>query len=422
MAQAVTGMLLDISPLRTSRDFRLLFTARTISIVAVGVISVAVGWQVFDLTGSSWHVGLVNLCLAIPMTIGLMVGGVLADRFDRRRLIVSSRSVYIAVAAIFLVNTLLPRPQLWLIYLASTIAGAINGISAPALMAAMPSLVQRAQLAAAGALITVSTQVGAMLGPSVAGVVIGTWGLTLCYALVGIGAVLTPLLLARMQPLPAGPRAPLGPVAALRESWHFTRTHAVVGALLLLEIPVALFASPGSLFPELATTRFANSGLLFGHGVVDAAVIAGWLYSAPAIGALASSLLSGWTSRTGKAGGMLILTTALWAVGTIGLGVAPSTTVAVLALAVAGAGRALSEILRRALLQMHTPDGLQGRVGSLWLVQAAVLPSMGMALAGAAARWWPAHQVVTVGGLIAFLGTLGVVIAFPSIRREYQSA
>ena len=261
MAQSVTGMLLDVSPLRTSRDFRLLFTARTISIVAVGVISVAVGWQVFELTGSSWHVGLVNLCLAIPMTIGLMVGGVLADRFDRRRLIVSSRSVYIAVATIFLINTLLPRPQLWLIYLASTIAGAINGISAPALMAAMPSLVQRAQLAAAGALITVSTQVGAMLGPSVAGVVIGTWGLTLCYALVGIGAVLTPLLLARMQPLPAGPRAPLGPVAALRESWHFTRTHAVVGALLLLEIPVALFASPGSLFPELATARFAKSGL-----------------------------------------------------------------------------------------------------------------------------------------------------------------
>ena len=71
---------------------------------------------------------------------------------------------------------------------------------------------------------------------------------------------------------------------------------------------------------------------------------------------------------------------------------------------------------------MHTPDGLQGRVGSLWLVQAAVLPSMGMALAGAAARWWPAHRVITVGGLIALVGTLGVVAAFPAIRRENQSA
>jgi ENTS family enterobactin (siderophore) exporter len=414
------GLLLDVTPLRTSRDFRMLFAARTISIVSIGVISVAVGWQVFEMTGSSWHVGLVNLCLAVPMTMGLMVGGVLADRFDRRRLIVSSRSVYVLVAALFLFNTLLPRPQLWIIYLASTIAGAINGISAPALMAAMPSLVQRAQLAAAGALITVSSQAGAMLGPSLAGIAIGAWGLTACYVMVGVGAVLTPLLLSRMQPLPAGPGVPLGPIAAARESWRFTRTHHVVGALLLLEIPVALFASPGSLFPELASSRFAGASLPWSERVMDGAIVAGWLYSAPAVGAFVSSLLSGWTGRTRDAGAMLVLTTVLWAVGTIGLGVASTALAAVIALAVAGAGRALSEILRRALLQSHTPDGLQGRVGSLWLVQAVVLPSLGMALAGAAARWVPPHRVVTIGGCLALIGTVGIVLAFPALRREGQ--
>jgi len=80
MTAPASGLLLDVTPLRTSRDFRLLFAARTISIVSIGVISVAVGWQVFEITGSSWHVGLVNLCLAVPMTMGLMVGGVMADR------------------------------------------------------------------------------------------------------------------------------------------------------------------------------------------------------------------------------------------------------------------------------------------------------------------------------------------------------
>ncbi|BAH40266.1 MAG TPA: enterobactin transporter EntS [Gemmatimonas aurantiaca] len=420
MTAPASGLLLDVTPLRTSRDFRLLFAARTISIVSIGVISVAVGWQVFEITGSSWHVGLVNLCLAVPMTMGLMVGGVMADRFDRRRLIVSSRSVYVLVAALFLINTLLPQPQLWIIYLASTIAGAINGISAPALMAAMPSLVQRAQLAAAGALITVSSQAGAMLGPSLAGITIGAWGLTACYVIVAVGAILTPLLLSRMQPLPAGPGVPLGPIAAARESWHFTRTHHVVGALLLLEIPVALFASPGSLFPELASSRFAGASLPWSSRLMDGAIVAGWLYSAPAAGAFLSSLLSGWTGRTRDAGAMLVLTTVLWAVGTIGLGVASTALAAVIALTVAGAGRALSEILRRALLQSHTPDGLQGRVGSLWLIQAVVLPSLGMALAGAAAQWLPPHRVVTVSGCLALIGTVVIVLAFPALRREGQ--
>jgi len=333
---------------------------------------------------------------------------------------VSSRSVYVLVAALFLINTLLPQPQLWIIYLASTIAGAINGISAPALMAAMPSLVQRAQLAAAGALITVSSQAGAMLGPSLAGITIGAWGLTACYVIVAVGAILTPLLLSRMQPLPAGPGVPLGPIAAARESWHFTRTHHVVGALLLLEIPVALFASPGSLFPELASSRFAGASLPWSSRLMDGAIVAGWLYSAPAAGAFLSSLLSGWTGRTRDAGAMLVLTTVLWAVGTIGLGVASTALAAVIALTVAGAGRALSEILRRALLQSHTPDGLQGRVGSLWLIQAVVLPSLGMALAGAAAQWLPPHRVVTVSGCLALIGTVVIVLAFPALRREGQ--
>lgn len=400
MSVRAGDILIDVSPLRTSVDFRWLYAARLVSILSIGLIGVAVSMQVFELTRSSLHVGLVNLCLAVPMTIGLLWGGVLADRLDRQQLMVSTRGAYVAVVLTFLLNSIAPHPQLGVIYAAALVAGAINGLSGPPLLASLPSLVERPQIAAAGALITVANQVGAVLGPSLGGVVVARWGFVACYTVVAVGAVLTPIVLSRIKPLPPVPGRPSLPVLhSLAEGWRFVRGNRLIRALVSIEIAAALFASPTALFPQLGLERY-----LGGPEAV------GFLYAAPGVGALIGALTSGWTGRatTGRA---LVIAILVWGAATAAVGPMPALAGALFLLAVAGVGRATSEILRRAMLQHNTPPELQGRIGSVWLIQATVLPSLGNVLLGGATKVMAPTTAILAGGIVCLVVTVWLAVA-----------
>ncbi|MGB6102586.1 MAG: MFS transporter, partial [Pusillimonas sp.] len=134
-------LLIDISPLRESRAFRYAYAARTATVLVTGMLLVAASIQLYELTASSVAVAALNVSLAVPMALALIVGGVLSDRLDRRKLMLWSRSVYIISVLLFLVNALLPQPLAWPIYVAAVIGGAAGGISVPAMMSATPALV-----------------------------------------------------------------------------------------------------------------------------------------------------------------------------------------------------------------------------------------------------------------------------------------
>jgi len=407
-------LVVDVTPLRVSRDFRWLFAARVVSLLSVGLIGATVAMQMYSLTGSSLNVGLVSACLAVPMVVGLLVGGVLADRHDRRILMVATRGAYVIVVAGFLANALAPQPQVAAMYSLAAIAGLVNGLSVPPLMAAMPAVVGRELVVAAAGLTAVTTQLGAVVGPAMAGVIVSTGGFASSYTVILAGAVLVPLLLARVRALPVasgngeGSAAPkrLDPLRSLADAFRFIVCRQLIAGLLLVDLAATMFAMPHALFPELGARRFGGD-----------ATIVGWLYAAPAAGALIGAVASGWTGRVNRPGAALIGAVLLWGVGMIGAGASAGLAATLTLLAVAGFGQSSSEILRRGLLQVHTPDELQGRVGSLWAMQAISGPAVGNVNAGLLSRVFPAGGALVAGGLLCVAGTVAVATSLPALRR-----
>ncbi|WP_158881418.1 enterobactin transporter EntS [Amycolatopsis anabasis] len=401
-------LVIDVKPLRTSAGYRLVFGAQTLTVLTTALTNVAINLHVYQLTGSSVQVGLVGLVFGLALLGGLLAGGVLADRMDRRRLVLSTRAVVAVVLAGLAINAASPSPLLWFVYVAAVLAGGINGLGGSALMAAIPALVDAKQLAAAGALLTTTSQFGAMVGPTIAGLVAAGPGVAVCFAVDALGYVAGVVLMWFLPPLrPADADASQQhPLRSLVEGLKFVRRNQVVGGLLLIDVWAMVFAMPYALFPQLGTE-------VFGGGPTAV----GLLYTAPAVGAFLGALGSGWTGRVRHSGRALIASVLVWGLAITCFGLSGQLWIGLLFLALAGLGDTTSEILRRALLQHYTPDNLQGRVGSLWLAQATSGTAVGNAEAGFAARLIGAPGAVVAGGVVCVLGVCLVAATMPGLRR-----
>jgi MFS transporter, ENTS family, enterobactin (siderophore) exporter len=397
--------VIDTTPLREDPAYRLVFVAQTVTVLTTAFTNVAINLHVYQLTGSSVQVGLVGLVFGLALLVGLLAGGVLADRRERRGLVLGSRAAVAVVLAGLAVNAALPHPMLWFVYLAAVLAGAINGIAGSALMAVIPAVTKPVHLAAAGALITVASQFGAMVGPSLAGLVADGPGVAACFAIDAAGYVAAVAMLWRL-PMLMPDFSDAHPLRAIAEGWDFVRRNDVVRGLLIIDLWAMVFAMPYALFPEMGTTVFGG----------DASAV-GLLYTAPAVGAFVGGLFSGWTGRFRHSGRALIGSVLLWGVSITAFGLAGNLWLALLFLAIAGVGDTTSEILRRALLQHHTPDRLQGRVSSLWLAQATSGPAVGNAEAGLAARLLGPGLGIVAGGIICVAGVCLVALTMPGLRR-----
>ncbi|MFC8826693.1 MFS transporter [Streptomyces sp. NPDC057137] len=407
----LAGLVMDVTPLRENRDFRLLYAGFVGALFGTLMTSVAVAVQIYDLTGSPLQIGLVSLARALPLVVGVLVGGVLADRADRRKLMLVTRLPLTLVAAALAVNALQPEPRLWVIYVATGCTGLLAGLGGPAMLAAIPALVGTERLAAAGALTAASTQFAALLGPAAGGLLIAGPGLAACYAVDAVGFLVFSVALLFVRPLPPAPgdagartKGVRQAFAAVGDGVRYIRGHRLIVGLLLIDAAAMVFTMPQALYPVLADEQFGG-----GPGVV------GLLYAAPALGALVGAATSGWTARAG--GHALIGAVLLWGVSLTGFGLTSLLPLALVLLALAGLGDLISETLRSALLQHGTPDGLRGRVSSLWMVQATVSPALGNAAVGFLAELTSASAAVVTGGVVCVVAALAVAAAFPALRR-----
>lgn len=400
-------VVIDVTPLRVSTGFRFVFAAQAISMIGTNLTMVAANLQVYQLTGSSLQVGLVGLALGLALLFGLLFGGVLADRVDRRKIIISTRAVVVVVLAGLAVNAALPQPQLWFLYVAAVLVGGINGLGSPALMAVAPALVGARHLAAAGALTALTTQLGAMVGPALAGVIASGPGLAVCFAADAASFAVSVVLLRFLPKLPpSGTGEQQHPLRSIVAGLRFVRRNQVVAGVLLIDVWAMVFAMPYALFPELGTEYFDG-----GPSTV------GLLYTAPAVGAFLGALISGWTGRARHTGRALIVTVVVWGAAIAGTTLTGVLWFALAFLAIAGLADTTSEILRRALLYHYTPDRLQGRVSGLWLAQATSGPAVGNATAGLVARLVSAPAMPLIGGLVCVAGAIGVALGMPKLRK-----
>ncbi|KRC42604.1 MFS transporter [Oerskovia sp. Root22] len=433
----LSGLALDLTPLRASRSFRLLFAGRVVSLLGLGMLVVALPVQVYALTGSSLHVAGVNTTLGVTAFAGTLVAGVVADRTDRRRVILWSRSAAVLGFVALLVNSLAESPSVPAIYAIAAWDGLAGGFSVVALAAAVPSLVPRTQLPAVAALQAISLDLGAVVAPLVAGVAIAHGGSSLVFGAVVVASVVSLGFLVRLPALPPGGEGgagdagiedpvpdgaasepPLGAEVGLGtarrphpwddmvEGLRFVATDRVVGGIILLGFVQILFASPHVLIPELVDKQ-----LHAGPEVV------GLLFSAPAVGALVATLTSGWTGRVRRTGRLLLIVFAASGVGVAMLGLSQSVVLAVAAMTLVGAGDVLGEILRFTLLYERTPDHLRGRVSALWTAQGTAGDALGGPLLTLIARALGAGGAVALGGALAAVATGLVALMVPGLRR-----
>lgn len=420
------GLFADLEPLRQSPPFRVLYLARSVSLLAISVLAVAVAWQVYALSGSSLHVAGVTVALATGTLAGLLWGGTLADQGDRRFIMIWGRAAYVGVVCLLWANSLRPEPGLVLIYLATLLSGLTSGFSAPSLMAALPRMVPDHHLASAGALNALAMELGRLIGPLIAGMLLARSSPAMCYGLVLIGAALVPLLLARLprdlllpDPQAASQHTARRPMfRQWGEGVRYVTHDPVIACLLGLDLVAMLFVSVHTVMPQLGDAVLSGGPQMVGY-----------LYAAPAVGALLVAVSSGWTRTLARPGRVVILCTVLWGLAVMLAGFAAAGVrdggnawapwLVLACLAVSGMTDTATDIVRGALLQLHTPDPLRGRVSALWLLQGSVGPALGgLQVAGFATLWSPSRAMVAGGALCAGVVSLAVGMPGSPLRRS----
>ena len=399
---------IDLSLLKTHAAFRAVFIARFISIVALGMLAVAVPVQIQHMTHSPLLVGLAVTLSAAGMFTGLLTGGVLADRYERKKLILFARTTcglgFVALA----INAALPAPSLLAVYLLGLWDGFFGAIGVTALLAATPALVGRENIMQAGAITMLTVRFGSILSPAISGVVIAHGGVLWNYGLTAFGTLLTVLTLLKLPALPPPPQPREHPLRALATGVQFLFASPLVGMVALTGALVTLASAIRVLYPALAP-----------HWSVSADQI-GMLYAAVPLGAAVGAFTSGRLKQAARPG-RLVLGSAVAGFVALGLfSLMPTLWLALLCLAGFGYFSAINSLVQYAMIQLLTPDHLLGRINSLWTAQNVCGDAIGAALIGALGSWLlPAQAAAAFGFAAALLGVM-MWLVMKGLRR-YQA-
>lgn len=392
LRRAIASVTVDVSPLRDHRDFRLLFIGQGVSFAGTMITYVAVPYQAYVLSRSSVVVGLVSVTELVPILLMAFVGGALADAIDRRRMVRITETGLGAVSAMLVLNAALPHPQLWVLFVAVGIAAGVDALQRPSLDALVPRLVERDRLSAAAALEALRGNLGQVLGPPLAGVLIATVGLTVTYGVdVATFAVsLAALSSMRAVPPPAG--AERVSLRSLLAGLHYARQRQDLVGSYVVDMNAMFFGMPMALFPQIAAT-FGGPAVL------------GVLYTAPSLGALLASVGSGWTRSVRRHGRAIGLAAAAWGVAIIGFGLAPALWVACVALVAAGAADMTSGLFRTTLWNQTIPDAMRGRLAGIEMISYSSGPALGNLESGVVGALAGVRASVVSGGVLCVAGT-----------------
>ena len=402
---------LDIGPLRRRRDFRLLYAGRLVSSFGNMITGVAIPYQAYTMTRSPLAVGLFGLVQLVPLLALAFLGGALADAFDRRRLVQLTELALAMLSAALLVNALLPRPQLWLLYVVAALASGLDAFQRPALDALLPRLVERDELTAAGALEELRGTFSMVLGPAAAGLLIAIIGLPSTYGVDVVTFVVSLTVLRLMRAVPPPLDADRPSVRRVVEGLRYARGRPELIGTYLVDFVAMFFGMPSALYPALAV-QFANE-----DGHLAAATILGFLWAAPAAGAFLAALTSGWSRHVYRHGLAVIVAAGVWGLAIAAVGVAPSLPFALVFLAIAGGADALSGLFRSVIWNTTIPDDLRGRLASIELVSYSSGPLLGDVEAGAIASTFSPRVSIFSGGVLCVVGVGLLALALPRFRR-----
>ena len=401
----VARVAVDVSPLRDYPLYRRLWFGQAITFLGTEIALVALPFQLYDLTNSKLALGLFSLTALIPLLTLTLVGGAVADAIDRRRLVLVTETLQACALGGLLVNAALPHPSVVAIFALATVLFACFSAGVGAMRSIPQRLLPEEVFAQAGALDSIYYGVGGIAGPALAGILIEFAGLPVVYAIGTVSFAATVIALWGLPAMAPHPDADRPSLHSIAQGFRFVVSQKVILGFFLVDTNAMVFGMPIALFPAIAKDQFGDAHLI------------GYLYSAPAAGALVAGLGSGWVLSVRRQGLVVVAAATLWGVAITAFAYAGQFWVALVLLGVAGFADQVSAIFRNAMLLALTPDRLLGRVRGIEFMQVASAPSVGNLEAGVVANATSIRFSVASGGILCVAGTLISAALFPALLR-----
>ncbi|MFI1723832.1 MFS transporter [Streptomyces sp. NPDC020489] len=406
---SLSDVLLDVRPLRTSPVFRRLLFGRTASTLGSFMTMVTVMYQVWDMTHSAVWSGAVGIAQAVPMVAVSLFAGAWADRVDRRRLFLTGTVGSMACSLLLTVQGFAGHAPVAVILVLVAVQTSFAALGAPAAGVFVPRLLPKEQVAAGLALQQVSGQAMMLVGPAVAGVVLGWWGIGVCYLVDTLSFALSFYGVYGLPALPPeGDKSRPG-VHGVLDGLRFLTGHRVVRGALLTDLAATVLSMPTSLFPLVNEERFGGDPRTLGL-----------FLSALAVGGVAATALSGPVTRLARPGPVMLCASATWGAGLCLFGLTTSAWLGLGLLAVAGAADALAVLSRTTIVQTRTPDALLGRVTAAETIVGQAGPHLGNLRGGLVAGWTSGATSLVTGGLLCVLAVAYVGTSTPQLRAAPQ--
>jgi len=393
----------DLTPVRHSRDFRLLYLGQAASSAGSMVCYVALPYQAYALTRSSLVVGLLSCAELLPLLAAGLLGGALADAVERRRLILLTQSAAVICIAGLIVNALAWR-QLWVMFCLAALTSGALGLQRPSVEVLVPRLVAHDDLPGAAALSGLLGTVANTAGPLLAGALL-VGGLPLAYAAGAAACAAAAVPFALMRPCPPAPDSDRPSLRGMADGVRYARSRPDLLGTYLIDIGAMLFGVPYAVFPQVAA------------GLGGPAVL-GLLYAAPGLGSMAVSLTSAWAARVRRHGRAIALAVCCWGLAITAFGFAPDLPLAMLALAAAGGADMVSGLFRTTMWNQSIPARVRGRLAGLEMISYTTGEPLGNLETGAVATLTGSVRLAVVsGGLLSLAGAVVVSLALPALWR-----
>jgi MFS family permease len=399
---------MDLSPVRESRDFRVFYQGQLVSTLGNQLTVVAIPYQTYLLTHSSLFVGLVSIAQLIPLITAALIGGAAVDAVDRRKLVLVMETLMLACSAGLALNSDL-GPSLWPIFLCSALQAGFSGVDNAARNAMVPRLVGIDKVTSATALFQATFQLGTVVGPTVAGLLLAGAGVRFVYWLDVASFVASLAAIALIGPQPparAGVRA--ANRRSVIEGFKYLRGKQDVQGAYVIDLNAMVFGMPRALFPALGTA-------LGGPAIV------GLLYTAPGVGALLGAVTTGWVGRVRRQGLTVIVCVLVWGAAITGFGLVHWLVAALILLAVAGWADVISAVFRNTIIQQTVPDEFRGRLMGVQIAVVTGGPRLGDLESGAVASAFGNEVSVVSGGLACVVGGLAIARILPGFTKRVRA-
>jgi MFS family permease len=392
-------MFIDITPLKVSRDYRLLFFGQMISFFGTMMSFVAIQWQVFELTQSSAMVGYVALAEVFPMIILGFVGGAIADSFDKRKILRFTEVGQTLVTGILLVNSLLPQPKIWIIFLVAAMHSGFAALQRPAFESFIQKIIPNELMSAVMALNSMRWSLSAIISPLIAGIIATSLGVSIAYTIDLISFIASLIAVYMISKVASPVNAAKPSVRNVIDAWKYAFRRQDLLGTYLIDIAAMFFAFPQALYPALA--------VIYGKEYL------GLFLGSIAAGALLASVTSGWTKNIHRHGLAVILAAIGWGIAITFFGLSNNLWLALFFLSLAGFSDMLSGIFRGAIWNQTIPNFLRGRLASIEMMSYLIGPYLGSAKMGIVAEATSVKFAIVTGGILCVIAVLIMAIFLP---------